>query len=201
MGVIIALCLTGILAAQTNPGAHHHEGFFMRLLAGGGPGKVTVDNVMGSEMIFTGMGGDFHFQIGSSIIDNLIVFGELGGFHLIFPKLEWLGGTSQLLTISVSAIEYGAGLTYYMMPANLYFSGSVMYCSDRIEGVNEKGKREYGLGFLAALGKEWWIGNNWGLGVALFLESSSVKDKEEMTGAQVTIKNLIYGIALSVTMD
>ncbi len=199
--LIIALCLPGILAAQMNPNARQHEGFFMRFLAGGGPGKVTIDDVMCSEMIFTSTGGDFHFQIGSSISDNLIVFGDLGGFSLMDPEVEWFGETATLENLSVSAIGYGAGLTYYMMPANFYFSGSVLYCSDTIEYENVKGESESGLGFFLALGKEWWVGNNWGLGVALFLESSSVKDKEEVNGVKATIKNLIYGIAFSATMD
>lgn len=192
-----ALALPAILTAQER----EHEGFFMRFLVGAGPGKVTIDDVMGDEMVFTSTGSDFHFQIGRSISQNLILFGDMGGFSLTDPDVEYGGETANIEDASVSAIGFGGGLTYYIMPANFYISGSVLYCKDTIEQSGSKGESEYGLGFFVSIGKEWWVGNNWGLGAALFLETSSVKDKADAMGNQAGIKNFIYGIAFSATMD
>ena len=82
-----ALIIPAILTAQDKA----HEGFFMRFLVGAGPGKVTIDDVMGKEMVFTSTGSDFHFQIGKSISQNLILFGDLGGFSLTDPDVEYGG--------------------------------------------------------------------------------------------------------------
>ncbi len=197
--LLLALCLPGLLGAQTSPQDKAHEGFFMRFLLGGGPGKVTIEGTQ--DLVFKAIGMDFHFQIGKSIGQNFIVFGDLGGFSLSNPDAEYGGQSVSVNDASVSAMGFGGGFTYYMMPANVYFSGSILYCKDTIESSGSKGESEYGLGFFIALGKEWWIGNNWGLGAALFLDTSSLKDQADAYGNQAGIKNFIYGIAFSATMD
>lgn len=197
MALAISICLPAMVAGQ----AQEHEGFFMRFLAGAGPGNIVLEDVSGSDATFKSIGGAFHFQIGTNISENLILFGDLGGFSLIDPEMEWQGQSGTVEDVSVSAMGFGAGATYYMMPANFYLSGSVMYVSDTIEFSGSKGESEYGIGFFACIGKEWWVGDNWGLGAALFFEYSAPKDKEDPSGNQAQIKNTIFGIMFSATMD
>ena len=185
--------------AQNQP--RTHDGFFLRFLAGGGPGQIVLEDVQGSDMTFKSTGGGFHFQIGTSIAENFILFGDVGGFSLLDPEVEWEGTSGTLENVSMSAIGFGGGATYYIMPANFFFSGSVMYVSDQFEYENVEGESEYGLGFFLCVGKEWWIGDKWGLGVAAFFETGSPKDKPDAQGNQIQLRNTIFGLMFSATLD
>lgn len=179
-----------------------HEGFFMRFLAGGGSGNVEMDNVSGSTMTFQGATGTFHFQIGTEISDNLALYGDLGGFGITEPEIEWQGNRGTANNASISYTGVGVGLTYYLMPSNIYFSGSVLYASNTIEFETSEGESENGLGIFLCIGKEWLIGEKqkWGLGVAGFFEGASLEDKEDAAGNSSDIKNSNLGIAFSATL-
>jgi hypothetical protein len=56
-------------------------------------------------------------------------------------------------------------VTYYFMPVNLYLSGSAGFGSLEFDG-NISGETDMGLALDLTVGKEWWVGDNWGLGVA-----------------------------------
>jgi len=49
------------------------------------------------------------------------------------------------------------------------------------------------------VGKEWWVSNRWGLGVAIFGSFSQSKDKGD--GVEYTIKNRAFGVLFSATFD
>src|SRR4029079_14699548 len=71
-----------------------------------------------------------------------------------------IGDDAQLVGI-------GIGLTYYIMPVNVYVSGAVGI--GQIVFENYHGDREGSdIGFASdvIVGKEWWVGDDWGLGVA-----------------------------------
>jgi hypothetical protein len=61
----------------------------------------------------------------------------------------------------------GVGLTYYLMPANVYFAGSlgigkVIF----VNGSGDRGGSNVGFATNIMIGKEWWVGVDWGIGVA-----------------------------------
>ena len=58
------------------------------------------------------------------------------------------------------------------MPVNIFISGSLYYPLTAIEYPGRSGAKnntEGGFGAGVSAGKEWWVGKNWGLGVALNL--------------------------------
>lgn len=78
------------LFAQESYEVRTHEKFFLRFLVGLGSGNIALDYPE-SEMVFSAASGLFHFQIGSENADNLVLFGDFGGFSLTEPTLEWQG--------------------------------------------------------------------------------------------------------------
>ena len=68
-----------------------------------------------------------------------------------------------------------------------------------IEFNNTKGESNIGFGFFLAAGKEWWIGNQWGLGAALYGSYGSMKDKGDF--ADNAISTYSFGLALSATLN
>lgn len=196
--LLISICLPANLVGQEIEEAPSHEGFFLRFLLGGGPGSVDIDN----EMNFKSSPGVlFHFQIGGEIGENLVLFGDIGGFSLTDPEMEWRGTTTTVTDASINSVGFGIGISYYIMPANIYFSGSVMLARTTIEYQDEKlGESEMGPGIFLSIGKEWWVGKSWGLGVAGFFEGAWLKDKEDDQGYKADINNTIFGIAFTATM-
>lgn len=200
--LIAILCLPQYLRGQEDDQPNIHEGFFMRFLAGAGSGNVELDNVSGSTMTFQGSTGTFHFQIGTEISENLALYGDLGGFSITEPEIEWQGNRGTANNASISYTGIGLGLSYYLMPSNIYFSGSVLYACNTIEFETVEGESENGLGIFLCIGKEWLIGEKqkWGLGVAGFFEGASLEDKKDAAGNSSDIKNSNLGIAFSATL-
>jgi len=87
-----------------------------------------------------------------------------------------------------------------MMPANIYVSGSILLARTIFEYRDYKEESIIGSGIFLCIGKEWWVGENWGLGVAGFFEGAWMKDKKDAQGHQADITNQILGIAFTATM-
>ena len=67
----------------------------------------------------------------------------------------------------LSVFAFGGGLTYYIMPANVYLAGSVGFGQAVFEDYRGAvDGSDLGLGVNLMVGKEWWVGSDWGLGVA-----------------------------------
>ncbi|NOY57383.1 MAG: autotransporter outer membrane beta-barrel domain-containing protein [Calditrichaeota bacterium] len=191
--------------SQAKNQARQHEGFFMRFLLGVGQGKVVIEDVEGSDMEITGTPIGARIQIGGSISENLIVFGEIGGANFSEPTVTWKGNESTMTGNDVSINDYGVGISYYIMPSNIFLSGSLSLSKDRIKTKNNESETqteattESGLGFYLSAGKEWWVSDKWALGCAIFAQISNATDKGP-TG-EYPVKNTVFGIAFSATLD
>lgn len=91
----------------------------------------------------------------------------------------------------------GPQYTRYFMPANVYLSvtGSVTRLVVRNEG-NSTGTSSFGLGTRVALGKEWWVGNHWGLGLVGHVSFSVNPDSSNNTST-----TWAFGAGLSATYN
>lgn len=160
---IIVLLLSGAAFAGE---ARVHDGFFLRL-SGGGGGASTEIEAGSFEAELSGGTGDANIAIGGIVAPNLALHGTLFGFVLSEPDFEINdieGGSANDVDVSVSAI--GGGLTYYFMPVNIYLSGSAGAATIEIDGPGIDAETDTGFMGEITLGKEWWVGNSWGLGVA-----------------------------------
>jgi hypothetical protein len=179
----LVLIMTAALPCRAGE-ARTHDGFLLRLSAGGGYGATSADTPLG-ELDISGPAGDVNFAIGGAVAPNLILHGTLWGWAVSEPDVE-LGGasaTAEDATLSMSA--FGVGITYYMMPANFYISPSIGAAELEIEEDNVSANSDTGIAFDFTLGKEWWVGDNWGLGVAGDVNFHKIPDgdlDEDWTG-------------------
>lgn len=194
------ICLPSSLVGQENNDVPSHEGFFLRFLAGGGHGRMIIDDFFGSELSAKATGGLFHFQIGGEISENLVLFGDLGAFTISGPMVYYQGERFTAKDTEISSFAIGVGLTYYIMPNNMYFSGSLIMAQGKLEEPGFEEESKWGPGILLSIGKEWWVGKQWGLGVAGFFELHMLESKEDAWGYKTDIKNQILGIAFTATM-
>jgi len=181
------------------PGFHEHDGFFLRFHAGFGTAKMVEKEVPGGDMTLSGTAAAFRFQIGGSIAENLVLFGEIGSAMITNPQLEWgtLSHSTEHTYLSITDI--GAGFTYYFMPSNIYICGSLTLSKDEIEIENRAAQTKNGIGASISVGKEWWVGAQWGLGLAGFFSFSNPVDKDPESDREYPITNTVVGLVFSAT--
>lgn len=171
------LCLQ-VPSALAGGEAHTHDGFFLRLAAGAGSGRNKIE-AGGGKLEISGTSGDADIAIGGVVSPNLAIHGTLFGWSVSDPDVTISGvsgsGTAKG-TATVSAV--GAGATYYFMPVNVYLSGSAGFGTFVFDpDSGSKAETDGGLALAFTAGKEWWVGNSWGLGAAVGYIFSSLPDK------------------------
>ena len=87
------------------------------------------------------------------------------------------------------------------MPANVYLTGSIALAIGTLESYGQKIESETGYGINVAIGKEWWVSDNWGLGVAGQLFHTVLSDEDLITGELYDLKTTSFGILFSATFN
>jgi hypothetical protein len=156
-----------------------HGGLFLRLSGGFGYASTEIQDVYipfpfdaVGDLQYKDVSGDLNFAIGGVVGKNLALHGTLWGWAMADPDVEFLGfeGESNE-TVDMTAV--GGGVTYYFMPVNMYLSGSLGPAWLTIEDSDS----DTGFAVDLTLGKEWWVGNSWGLGLAGSFGYHSIPDE------------------------
>ncbi len=174
----------------------------MRLTAGIG-GGWTHNNVppdselapLGDEN-YSGAAGFFSFDIGTAVVENLMLHARLSSFALIEPHVRVDGrDLGRLTDVTIDHYMLGAGLTYYFMPINIYVTGVIGLAGMSFSFSGHDYDMDPGWGIEVDIGKEWWVAHQWGIGVAL--RSAVVRTREDNLNFGFT--TLAFGALLSVT--
>jgi len=148
------------------------------------------------EIENSGFTGFLGFDIGGAVSEDLVLHARLSGLTNVVDKdvTVDVDEDTQIET-KARTISYGllgGGLTYYFMPANIYMTFVLGLAACGYE-VDESGRRftveeekalkeleraKLGIGINFDFGKEWWVGNEWGLGVAGRFSYSSVSPND-----------------------
>jgi outer membrane protein W len=157
--LVMGLLVPSVSSAEDGP--HQHKGFYMRLTTGVGYHKTSGDG----DVSLSGVGGITTLGFGWALFENFILNADIWGSKVFSPKVSFPGGSADL-NGSVLVDGIGAGVTYYVMPMNLYVAASVgaTMLSAEIDGTSLESDTGFGLN--AVVGKEWWVSDNWGLGIA-----------------------------------
>jgi hypothetical protein len=159
-------------AALTHAGEPRtHDGFFLRLSGGGGYAESSLEDVE-----LSGATGDVNFAIGTTVSPNFAIHGTIWGWLVDGPdvKIGSASGTAGDATLDMTA--FGAGCTYYFMPSNFYISPSIGAATLSVEEGGASASTDTGFALDATVGKEWWVGDGWGIGVAGTFSYHSIPD-------------------------
>jgi hypothetical protein len=186
----VLLALAVALPAPTGAGEPRtHDGFFLRLSAGPGYANTSAGSVD-----LSGLTGDYNFAIGGVVSRDLALHGTFFGWDIGDPDVEVNGNDVGSLDEHLALSAMGGGVTYYVMPANIYLSGSLalawLSTADNVES-------DIGFGLDATLGKEWWVGGSWGLGLAAAFGYHSVPDEFSDT----SWSGASFGLRFSATLN
>lgn len=205
--IIILLIITSssIVNAQ-NDKAPEHKGIFIRGQLGIGTlsyrGIVFPFNVENNEDVIPA--GYGNIDLGYSLSRNWALhlnLGQTGGQYKYFAttddaiyRVTWLG----------------IGASYYFIPSNIYisssFMGSSLSYSDEALDVESL---DAGGGFEFKLGKEWKVGKQFGIGVALIYTGIFWSDPEnyrevvfeEFGGEIDDINASLFSVAFTATFN
>jgi hypothetical protein len=201
LGVAFVLCLAGrSSAADGAKGVEQHDGFMLRFSIGLGYGSGSESQPILGDLTLSGGAGFFSFDIGGALAENLVLHGRLSDMVVVNPKVSVNGeelGTADDASLTFYLI--GAGLTYYLMPANVYFTGVVGIAKAKADnGTTTAETSDAGFGLEGDIGKEWWVSDNWGLGIAGRFTFASVPD-DLGGGDSTTLHGLGFGVLFSAT--
>jgi hypothetical protein len=97
---------------------------------------------------------------GAAVMENLIVRARLRTAVTGFRESEF--GDDVLFSYGAA----GAGVDYYFMPINVYVGGTISVAGVARTTNDRVNHSRAGLGLDLDVGKEWWLGAHWGVGVA-----------------------------------
>jgi hypothetical protein len=177
--IAVPSIIGALIAGEAMAGeARTHDGFFLRLSGGAGAARSEID-VPGEKTEFSGSTGDVNIAVGGVVARNLALHGTLFGWLVSDPDLEIEGvGSATASDTDLDLSAFGGGLTYYFMPVNIYISGSAGVGELGIDSPVGDFSTDSGFVGEITLGKEWWVGGSWGLGVAGAFGFHSIPDGE-----------------------
>lgn len=172
-----------------------HNGLYMRFQPGIGFGYANYEDIV--EVL--GGSGAFTMHIGGTVAEDLIIFGKFSTNSITNPTITILGFiTSESKDTKYTVNAFGAGVTYYL-PFNFYLTGSLDIAMSNLTIGDSELNSDAGIGMELALGKEWFVSDNWGLGLAFMTQFSKMTGKDE--GDEYELGNLFYGLMFSATYN
>ena len=195
--VFLAILATAAMAMAES---HTHDGFFLNLALGFGYQGFTYDaNKSSYDMEAKGVSTELDIKLGGRIATNTLLHATiLGVTNTSEIEFKTKGGSKvgSSSDKSENLSMLGVGLTYYL-PENIFISGSVGFANFNLqdntdEENNIEGATENGIGVQIAAGKEWWVSDNWGLGVSVAFTYGAADDKDDMGEASAYGINVMF---------
>jgi len=182
---------------------HIHDGLYLRMNAGFDISTSVSGRIGGIQTEYSGYGLALAGAAGVAIVRNLILFGTLT-LDTTTDTSERLSGYSVYADGDVNLYGFGAGLAYYVEIVNMYAAAAVMGMkadltptgtSSSSQGMNLS---RLGPGLAVLVGKEWWMSENWGLGVATQLLQSWMPGVGSSSG---TMRGGSFSLLFSATYN
>ena len=152
---------------------HRHLGGFIRPDLGIGY-LTTSASQGGVDANLRGLAGTFGIAAGGALSEDIILAFHVWDAVVSDPTYSG-GGSSGTASGTLALLGLGPEYTMYSNQ-NYYFSISPSLTRMSASSGSGSSATKWGLGLRAALGKEWWAGDHWGLGVAGHLSMSLNED-------------------------
>jgi hypothetical protein len=165
--MVIAAAAALAAGCATSPVRDHVGVRFHAEVGFAGNSSTAIDQ--GQTARFSGPGVAISAALGGAVAPNFIVGGEVWAVAVSEPKYrDWDGSSFTIVDSTYSVYGLGPQLTWFKMPANVYFSitPSLTQLSLSDDYSDESEESRWGYGVRAAIGKEWLVSPEWGIGVA-----------------------------------
>jgi hypothetical protein len=173
--------------AHPATGRFEHEGFFLRLDLG--PSYSTLSR---PDYRWTGLGLGLGLAIGGSLVENFALHADFQTTLLPSPAQHAYGHKTDF-NADIVFESMGIGATWHIMPANIFISGSAGIGVLVFEADDGQSKdTSAGLTLNGLIGKEWWVGADWGIGFAGQVLFMNVKDYVDEQHINAFAFNLLF---------
>ena len=152
-------------------------------------------------MSFSGLSGNTTLGIGYAVVENLIINLDIFANTVTDPTVEIDGRDVGEVDAEVTITNIGVGATYYIMPTNVYLASSIALAEGSVKSGRVAIETDTGYGINVAIGKEWWVSDNWGIGVAGQLFHTVLPDENLITGEVFDFKTTSIAILFSATFN
>ena len=184
-----------------------HTGFFLSMSIGPAFGLISDDmkGAVTDRLEFKGTGLQFDIKIGGALRENLILHATMASTAINGAKIKSKNQTGRLNdNMSVNEnMMIGIGLTYYVMPNNIFLSGSAgigNYTLTDTKNSENNLRTDNGFSMQLKAGKEWWVGKRWGLGIALTYGKTLVNNGP-YDGVEEKFNSNRFGILFNTTFN
>lgn len=160
------------------PGYHTHDGLFLRIQGGFGATAWSSPVQSRPDKVNGGFFG-FNLALGGAVTQNVVLYAEFTKGWVLSPRLQREGNGVPTEGVSLSSSGIGPGMAIYL-GNNVFVSGGVQFfLLDVDDGVTVNTSiTDGGVGGNLSLGKEWWVSDDWGVGLALVGFMGRAKDNE-----------------------
>ncbi|MEZ5000655.1 MAG: hypothetical protein R2744_13445 [Bacteroidales bacterium] len=202
----IALIASVTLMGQSDEERGHSPGSGLFLSMSIGPSYMSInDDITGGtydNITFKGYGMGLDFQLGAVFRENLIFHGDLVAVPSSSLKMTVDGEEAGTLEDEneIGMMMYGGGLTYYIMPQNIFLSGAIGAGQYTITTAGEEGgSTQTGIGLFLKVGKEWFVSKNWDLGFNFSFKYVYVNNEVETMAEKLS--GISAGIGFNATFN
>jgi len=143
---------------------NRHLGGFVRPDLGFGY-LTTSASQSGRDVNINGVAGTFGIAVGGAISENQVLAFHVWDIVVANPTVTAGNTTVKNVSATLTYIAIGPEYTTYSK-SNYYFSVSPALTRGSISSNNTTTDTNWGFGLRTALGKEWWVSDHWGLGLA-----------------------------------
>jgi opacity protein-like surface antigen len=199
--LLVAAAIASVAAgAHAQDSGPRRQGAQVRLLVGPAYVHMGQDVDAAQEIGAEGVGYAAQLAIGVMVSDALALNSELAFARTDAAEHDILGETS------ATALFVGLGATYWLLPADVYFSGSIGATRSSIEGaplrvqieVPQSDASEVGFGTQLTLGKTFALSAGFGLGAAFSFGWATAANP--VSGVDSNRQVLTALLALAVTV-
>jgi hypothetical protein len=188
---------------------HRHTGLFLSM-SGGVGGSVMNSSPQDTSVRTGGLNIPIQFDLGYTVRENLIIYGsfdmntvEKATIERNNVKVDNGYGKTSMITSS-----FGVGARYYYAKFNAFGSiGATINMATISVYANETDQQslhdytsDVGMGFIAKIGKEWWISNRWALGGS-FVYSLGYCPSGNLFDTKTNLLVQNYGILFTATFN
>jgi hypothetical protein len=141
---------------------HRHLGGYIRPDLGFGYVSASASS---SDVSISGAAGSFGIAAGGAVAEDIIVAFHLWDVAATNPTVSVGGTTVNNADATLTVVAFGPQITTYSTD-NFYFSITPSLTRATLSSQGTDSSTNWGFGARAAVGKEWWVSDHWGLGLA-----------------------------------
>lgn len=145
----------------------------------GAGGSASSMSESGDDAKYSGPAGLYSLAVGGAVAPNLIIGGQLWGSSVSDVDLTVNGHTETLHDVTYDVYGFGALVKYYIMPVNMYLSATPSVAQLSLKSDFGSDETRWGPALRLGVGKEWYVSQHWGLGVAGVLQLASNKAEDD----------------------